>query len=271
MTSYTDIEYEVNDPVAVIRLNRPEKLNALTYHTLGEIRDAIERAKEDPAVVGIVITGNGRGFCSGLDSQTLTEVTSDGGQSRRASEDPNALKGMFSYLLEVPKPIIAAVNGVAAGGGLVLATMCDIRIAATEASFVTIFLRRGLIAEHGTSWILPRMMTPGRALDLLWRSERIGAEQAKELGIVEFTCELDELMDRARGYVEEVAATSAPLTVGETKHLVYNHLGMGYREALEEADTFQWRALERPDATEGAQALVEKRAPKFTRLGQGGS
>jgi enoyl-CoA hydratase/carnithine racemase len=267
MNTYTDIEYEVSDPVALIRLNRPEKLNALTYHTLAEIRSAIDAAANDPAVVGIVITGNGRGFCSGLDAQTLTEVTSDGGQSRRAADDPNALKGMFSYLLEVPKPVIAAVNGVAAGGGLVLATMCDIRIASSAASFVTIFLRRGLIAEHGTSWILPRMMTPGRALDLLWRSERIDATAAKDLGLVEYTCEPEDLLTEATKYIADIAASSAPITVAETKHLVYNHLGMGYREALEEANTYQWRALERPDATEGAAALVEKRLPQFKRLG----
>ncbi len=267
MTDYTDIQYEVNDPVALIRLNRPEKLNALTYHTLGEMRDAVNTATNDPAVVGIVITGNGRGFCSGLDAQTLTEVTSSGGAGRREAQDPNEVPGMFTYLLDVPKPVIAAVNGVAAGGGLVLATMSDIRIASTAASFVTIFLKRGLIAEHGTSWILPRMTTPGRALDLLWRSERIDAQQAHELGIVEFLAEPDDLLDRARGYIEELAASSAPLTIADTKRLVYNHLGVGYREALREADKVQWDAVARPDATEGAQALVEKRQPNFRRLG----
>lgn len=267
MNTYTDIELEISDPVALIRLNRPEKLNALTYHTLDEIHDAVDTAAHDPAVVGIIITGNGRGFCSGLDAQTLTEVTADGGKSRRESVSEDELPGLFSYLLRVPKPVIAAVNGVAAGGGLILATMSDIRIASTNASFVTIFLRRGLIAEHGSSWILPRLTTPGRALDLLWRSERIDAKQAHELGLVEFVCDPEDLLAEATKYVAEIAASSAPMVIAETKELVYNHLGVGYEEALREADAFQWRAVARPDAAEGASALTEKRLPNFQRLG----
>lgn len=268
MTNYAEIQYEVNDPVALIRLNRPEKLNSLTYRALAEIRDAVKAAEKDPKVVGIVITGNGRGFCSGLDSQTLAEVASSGGAERKKAQDPNELPGLFSYFLEVPKPIIAAVNGVAAGGGLILAAMSDIRIASTAASFVTIFLKRGLISEHGSSWILPRLMGPGRALDFLWRNERIDAEKAHELGLVEFVCEPEELLDWARGYVSELASTSAPMVIGETKQLVYNAMGQTYAEALREADTFQWRAIERPDAAEGAQALLEKREPVFRRIGE---
>jgi len=269
MSAYTDIEVEVEDPVAVIRLNRPERLNAFTYHTLAEFRQAIDEAVANPAVVGIVVTGAGRGFSAGLDSQTLAEATSDGGRALRAARaDDEELPGLFTFLLDVPKPVIAAVNGVAAGGGLVLAAKCDVRFASTAASFTTVFLKRGLIAEHGVSWLLPRLVGPGRALDLLWTSKRIDATEAHRIGLVEYLCEPDELLDRARAYIREIAASAAPMTMADTKRLVYAHLGAGYPEAFRDADDAQWVALERPDAAEGARALLEKRIPTFRRLGE---
>ena len=196
MSGYTDIQVETHDPVALIRLNRPEKLNAFTYHTLGELRSAIDEAVVDPGVVGIVLTGNGRGFCAGLDSQVLAEVTQR--KTPPADQrDGDELPGLFSYLLEVPKPVIAAVNGVTAGGGLILALMSDIRIASRAAIFTTVFLKRGLVSEHGSSWILPRLVGTGRALDLLWMSDRIDAEEPLSLGLVDKLCEPDELVDCA--------------------------------------------------------------------------
>jgi enoyl-CoA hydratase/carnithine racemase len=262
---YRDLTLEIDDPVAILRLDRPEKLNAFTYDTLAEIRRAIAAAAADPAVVGIVITGNGRGFCAGLDAQTLAAVTS-GGAQRRAPADPDQVPGLFTYFLEVPKPIIAAVNGVAAGGGVVLAAMCDVRFASTAASFTTVFLKRGLVAEHGTSWILPRLLGSGRALDLLWTSDRIDGATAQQIGLVEHLCEPENLVARACSYVRRIAASASPAAVADTKRMVYRHFGMGYPEALREADRIQWAALERPDAAEGARALLERREPKFRRL-----
>lgn len=265
--TYEFIRYEVQDPVATITLDRPEKLNALTYPMLAELRDAVDRAALDRAVVGIVVTGSGRGFCAGLDSAALAEVTRTGGADRGAPAEGD-LPGLFSYFLRVPKPIVAAVNGVAAGGGLVLAAMCDVRVAATTASFTTIFLKRGLIAEHGMTWLLPRMLGPGRALDLLWTSERVDAARALEVGLVEYVVEAQRLLDEAKDYVRRVAANAAPRTIAETKELVYRHMGLGYDEALREADRVQWAAVARPDATEGARALLEKREPQFERVGR---
>jgi enoyl-CoA hydratase/carnithine racemase len=265
MSTYSEIQVEIEDPVALIRLDRPEKLNALTYSMLGEIREAVQAAAEDGRVVGIVVTGNGRGFCAGLDSAALADVTSGG--ERRASA-PDQLPGMFSYFLETPKPIIGAINGVAAGGGLALVGMCDVRIASTAASFTTIFLKRGLIAEHGTSWILPRLLGPGKALDLLWTSERIDAHEAHRIGLVEYLCEPEDLVDRAKDYVRKIAASAAPLSVADTKSLVYRHLSLGYADALRDAEKVQWAAVDRPDAAEGARALLEKREAQFKRLGQ---
>ncbi len=156
---------------------------------------------------------------------------------------------------------------MAAGGGLVLAAMADVRFASTEARFTTTFLKRGLIAEHGTSWILPRLLGPGSALDLLFTSRMIDAAEAHRIGLVEHPAEPGELLQRAREYVELIARDAAPLTLAESKALVYRHLGMGYEEALTEADRIQWQALARPDASEGARALMERRAARFERLG----
>ncbi len=267
MTAYNDITLEIDDPVAILRLNRPEKLNAFTFETLLEIRAAIKLAVADPRVVGIVITGNGRGFCAGLDAQALAAATADSSQWVADSAANAELPGIFSYLLEVPKPVIAAINGVTAGGGLVLALMCDLRFAAKSASFVTIFLKRGLIAEHGVSWLLPRLVGAGRALDLLWMSDRIDAATAHDLGLVEKLCSNDAVLEMACDYVRRLAETSAPAAMAETKRLVYRHLGGNYVQALQEADRAQLRFVTLPDAAEGAQALLEKRAPKFQRLG----
>lgn len=267
---YSDIELEIDDPVAVLRLNRPDKLNAFTYHTLGEIRHAIAAAAADPRVVGIVITGNGRAFSAGLDLQVLTEINQQQTAPASSSPDPDALPGIFSYLLEVPKPVIAAVNGVAAGGGLILALMSDLRFAATSASFTTVFLKRGLIAEHGSSWLLPRLMGVSRALDLLWMSERIDAEEARAIGLVDRVTEPAALLDTACDYVARLAANVPPAAIAETKRLVYRHLGTGYREALREAEESQNRFVVSADATEGARAFLEKRPPRFARLGKEG-
>lgn len=268
MSDYTDIEFEIADPVAIIRLNRPEKLNAFTHHTLAEIRSAVEVAANDTRAVGIIITGNGRGFCSGLDSQTLLEVTSRKEPAAATPADSDELPGIFSYLLEVPKPVIAAVNGVAAGGGLILALMSDLRIASRDASFITVFLKRGLISEHGSSWLLPRLVGTSRALDLLWMSDRIDAETAADIGLVDKLTEPEQLLDTARDYLTRLAATSAPAAIAETKRLVYRHQGTTYTQALREAEVSTNRFVTLPDAAEGAAALVEKRAPNFKRLGE---
>jgi len=267
MSDYTDIEVEIDDPTAVIRLNRPDKLNAFTYHTLDEIRRAVDAAAADARVVGIVITGAGRGFSAGLDAAVLAEVTSRSGTPENTPADSAEPPGLFNYLTRVPKPVIAAVNGVAAGGGLILALMCDLRFAAATAQFTTVFLKRGLIAEHGSTFLLPRLVGLSRTLDLLWMSDKIGADEARQIGLVDQVMEPDQLLQGARDYVERLAVTSSPAAIAESKALVYRHLGMGLDAALRDAELSQNRFVNAPDAAEGARALLEKRAPSFARLG----
>jgi enoyl-CoA hydratase/carnithine racemase len=145
--------------------------------------------------------------------------------------------------------------------------MCDIRFASTDAAFTTVFSKRGLVAEHGTSWIVPRLLGAGRALDLLWSSRKIDAEQALRMGLVEEVVPPDQLLDHARRYIADLAANVSPASLRDTKAMVYHHLGIGYPEALRHAEPLQWAAVDSPDATEGVMSYLERRPPNFERLG----
>ena len=260
---------EVHDPVATITLNRPDALNAFTYAMLADLRAAIDAAAADPAVVGIVITGAGRGFCAGLDADVLAQASEPGqpNRQRKGVEDED-LPGLFTYFLSVEKPIIAAINGVAAGGGFVMAALSDVRVAGQSAAFTTIFSKRGLVSEHGSAWILPRLMGPGRALDLLWSSRKISAAEAHATGLVEYLVDDDALVGAAQGYVRDLAANVSPASLRDTKRLVYDNLGIEYGPALRQAHVLQEASLLRRDAVEGVQSFVERRPPLFDRLGQ---
>lgn len=264
---YSDIIYEVEDPVAVIRLNRPDRLNAITYKMLAEIREAIDEAAADQRVVGIVIIGEGRGFCAGLDAEVLA-ATAEAGKTTSSNDtaQSNDVPGMFTYFLKVPKPIVAAVNGVAAGGGFVIPAMADVRFASTDAAFTTVFSKRGLIAEHGLSWILPRLMGPGRALDLLWTSRKISADEALKMGLVEYVVAPEDLLQSAKDYVTNLAATVAPSSLAATKQLLYRHMGIEYEPALEETQGAMEESLTRVDVKEGVESFLERRPPNFPRL-----
>ncbi len=264
-----DIRYDVAGPVATITLDRPEKLNAFTHDTVRELRAAVAEATADTRVVGIVVTGAGRGFCAGLDAAVLGTTTAAGSAGRPAV-DPAEVPGLFTWLLAVDKPVIAAVNGVAAGGGFVLAVMADLRFASPAASFTTVFSKRGLIAEHGTTWVLPRLVGHGRALDLLWSSRRVDAAEAHRVGLVEHLTGDDDLLEQAHAYVADLAENVSPASMRDTKRLVYRQWSLAYEQALRETEEVQWQAMDRPDAAEGARALIERRPAAFARLGREG-
>jgi enoyl-CoA hydratase/carnithine racemase len=260
-----DIQFEIMGRVALIRLNRPQTLNALTYAMLADIRRLAGEAEKDPEVSAIAFVGEGRGFCSGVDAQVLRQTT-EAGQSRRASETGTGRSdppGVFSYLPQISKPVIAAVNGVAAGAGFVLAMMSDLRFASEAASFTTVFSKRGLIAEHGTSWVLPRLVGLSRALDLLWSSRRIDAHEAYRIGLVDRVVPAEELLGEVVRYVDELAAQVSPGAIAVMKSQVYRHLSDAMEPSLADADRLTQAQLKHPDAREGAMALIERRAPKF--------
>jgi enoyl-CoA hydratase/carnithine racemase len=265
-TKEPDVAYEVENSIAVVRLNRPEKLNAFTFTMVEEIRDAVERAAHDEQVVSLIITGAGRGFCAGLDATDLAQSTKTGSPKSPREVPPEELPALFSYLLRVPKPIIAAVNGVAAGGGFVLAMMCDLRFAANEASFTTVFSKRGLIAEHGTAWLLPRIVGTSRALDLLWSSRRIDAAEAYRMGFVDRLVPRETLLDEAKAYLRDLAANISPNSLAVIKSEVYRHWSLAMEPAFRDADHLMNAALKHPDAAEGVASFVEKRPPRFQRI-----
>jgi len=262
-----EILHETMGRVALIRLNRPGALNALTYPMLAEIRRRVAEAEQDPEVTAIAITGEGRGFCSGIDAQVL-RATTEAGQSGRGAAAPDASTradppGIFSYLPLVGKPVIAAVNGVAAGAGFVLAMMSDLRFGSEAASFTTIFSKRGLIAEHGTSWVLPRLVGPGRALDLLWSSRRVTADEALRIGLLDRIVPHEELLPAVVAYVDDLASQISPSAIATMKSQVWRHLSEPMLPSLADADRLTQAQLKHPDAREGALALVERRPPKF--------
>ncbi|HVM99659.1 MAG TPA: enoyl-CoA hydratase-related protein [Caulobacteraceae bacterium] len=264
--SDADILFETMGRVALIRLNRPQALNALTYAMLADIRRLVATAEKDPEVTAIAFVGEGRGFCSGLDAEVLRQTTQageargGGGGGDESRRDP---PGMFSYLTQVSKPVISAVNGVAAGGGFVLAMMSDLRFGSEAASFTTVFSKRGLIAEHGTSWVLPRLVGPSRALDLLWSSRRVQSEEALRIGLLDRVVPHDELLAAVVAYVDDLAAQISPGAIAVMKSQVYRHLSQGMEPALVDADRLTQEQLKHPDAREGAMALIERRAPNF--------
>lgn len=258
------IHYSVNDPVAVIRLNRPDRLNALNADVLQAMRSAVRSAEQDPAVVGIVLTGTGRAFCSGWDADSLTsEVGADSPYGHVAEQDPTP--DWFSYLLQTTKPVIAAINGVAAATGFVLALMADLRFAVPTARLTTAFARRGLVSEHGSSWLLPRLIGPSKALDLLFSARMVEAEEALRLGLVDRIAQGD-VVEEASEYIRGLAESSSPASLRETKTLVYRHLG-DHDQAVREAWNAMADSFARPDPTEGITAFVERRPPRFPRLG----
>ena len=268
-----NVVYMVEDPVALIRLDRPEKLNAFTHAMIAEIRAAIDSAAADARVVGIVVTGTGRAFSAGLDTGDLARSVSDavrdasqGVKSSSRASSESEWPALFSYLLRVPKPVIAAVNGVAAGGGFVLAMMCDLRFAAPDASFTTSFSKRGLIAEHGTSWLLPRMVGLSRALDLLWSARRVDAAEALRIGFVDRVVPETNLLDEAKTYIHELAAAVSPRSLAVIKAQLYSHSGIALEPAIHETDRLMDDALAHPDAAEGVKSFVERRPPRFARL-----
>lgn len=263
--------YEVADGVAVVTLNRPDRLNAWTARMEHEYRAALEEADADPDVRVVVVTGAGRGFCAGADTTALTGIVETGryGDGEAPAErrgDPAAFDHAMSFPFGLRKPLIAAVNGPAAGVGFVLMCFADIRIAARGAKLTTSFGRLGLPAEHGVSWLLPRMVGVARAADLLFSSRVVLAEEAKEMGLVNEVVEPDELLPHTLAYARGIATGISPWSLLAMKRQLYADLMGSLDDAATGAERLLAEAFKGPDFTEGVAALTGKRPPVFEGL-----
>ena len=250
--------YEVRDRTALITLNRPERLNAWNPDIHQGYFDSLDRAAADPDVRVIVVTGAGRGFCAGADMDVLQGIGGGGG-----GDDREADTRTHAHAIGIPKPIIAAVNGACAGLGFVHALACDLRFAAAGAKFTVAFSRRGLIAEHGCSWTLPRLVGQAVALDLMISGRVFLAEEAEQLGVVNKVFPADDLLDETLAYAKDLADNVSPTSMAVMKHQIYNHPMMGIGDAIAESNKLMRESLRRPDFKEGVASFLEKRPPDF--------
>ena len=273
---YKEIFYENRDSVAVLTLNRPETLNALTDLTQAEIRHALDQSDRNPDVIGTVLTGAGRGFCSGVDMNALGKMSQAGkrigNEHPHLSVSPNSkhqdknFSGSPTYFLALRKPLIAAINGACAGLGFSYATFCDLRFVDRDAKLTTSFAQRGLIAEHGTSWMLPRLIGPANALDLFWTSRKFDGEEAFRLGYANRLCDSGECVQDAIDLLTEMAERCAPISLMMMKRQVYRHLNQELGPAMRESNGWMDESLARNDFKEGVQSFVERRNPQFDSI-----
>jgi enoyl-CoA hydratase/carnithine racemase len=268
MSDYVDLTYEVKNNVALITLNRPERLNALSEGMTRSIAQAFRDAQADDDVRVVVVTGAGRGFCSGADlrQRSLAEGRDQPeGEVAKISQRRYNLRGIHASARAVQaldKPYIAAVNGAAAGAGMDLASMADIRWAGRDAKFTTAFTKVGIVAGDGGGYYLPRVIGMARALELLWTSRLIDAEEALSIGYVTRVIDNEQLLPEVMAFAEQVAA-APPIAVQYIKQLCYQSANTDLDTSLRMSQYMQTIASHTEDAMEGPRAFREKRAPVF--------
>jgi enoyl-CoA hydratase/carnithine racemase len=273
--------YDARDSgVAVVTLNRPDRLNAWGGGLATEFYRCMDRAEADASVRVVVVTGSGRAFCAGADMGDLDTIGGagepTGGQEhsdsgiRIGDVDVSQLVGERHphFVTGLRKPVMAAINGACAGIGLTQALMCDVRFAAAGAKFTTAFARRGLIGEYGISWILPRVVGWSAALDLLLSGRTFLAEEAADLGLVKEVVPADELMAPVMAYAEDMSANCAPSSMAVIKRQVYGDALRDLVAASAHAEALVHESMSRPDFIEGITAFFEKRAPNFPPLSE---
>lgn len=276
--AFTEILYEKDGPVLTISLNRPEALNAWTRVMEREVHEAMTEATADDSVRAIVLTGAGRGFCAGADMNLLGGLQDEAekAKSRLQTVMPknNSVAGglqlsrdygqRYSYFPTVPKPILGAINGPCAGLGMVMALYCDVRFCSDSAVFTTAFSKRGLIAEHGISWMLPALVGHAAALDLLMSARKVRADEALQLGLVNRVVPTEGFLDECRAYAEELATAVSPRSMRVMKAQVYTALHQNLESAILTANSEMPGSFESDDFREGVAHFIEKRPANFS-------
>lgn len=277
LMNFESLLYDVEDHVATITLNRPDRLNALTRELEDELFKAMKQADGDHDVRVVILTGAGRGFCAGADMDSLTWIASLDWStvnlvdvrekllpSRRSHDASVDFQRTYSYFPAMSKPIIAAINGASVGLGFILPLFCDLRFASDEARFGTAFAQRGLIAEHGVSWMLPRLIGVGNALDLLYSARLIDANEALRIGLVNRVMPAAEMMKEVKQYAAHLAKNVSPRSLRIMKRQVYQAMFQSLDEAIDSANDVMVRSFGSNDFKEGVAHFVEKRPPTFT-------
>lgn len=247
--------------VLVLTLNRPERLNAWTDELEVEYFGHLDAAEVDPEVRAIVLTGAGRGFCAGADFEVLEDATGDDPSDSivnrpRPRSRPLALR----------KPLIAAINGPAAGLGFVEALYCDVRFCVPGAKLTTAFTRRGLVAEYGIAWLLPRLVGTSRALDLLISARVVLGDEALRIGLVDRLVEPEDLVEEAVAYATDIAANCSPTSMAIVKRQLLDGLDQNFAEAFAESERLIADSFDRADSAEGVASYLEQRPPNFPPL-----
>jgi enoyl-CoA hydratase/carnithine racemase len=264
---YTEIVYEVADRVAVITLDRPERMNAFTPTMMREMIDVFDQVDADDDVRAVIVTGRGRAFCAGADlglgGETFDASTTSGGEVRSAPRDGGGL--LTLRIFECTKPVIAAMNGSAVGIGVTMTLPMDIRVLSTEAKVGFVFASRGIVPEAASSWFLPRVVGINQALEWCLTARVFGAEEALAGGLVRSIHPADEVLAVAQGLAAEIAQHAAPVSAALTRQMLWRMLGADHPMEAHKIDSrgvFDTGRM--ADAREGVVSFLEKRPPEWT-------
>lgn len=254
---------EQHDRIAVITLNRPERLNAISRDMLNELSAKMVEANKDPDTRCIVLTGAGRGFCSGLD---LID-TGDNMETRKGNNRPRALFDLrdapINVMWSIDTPVVCAVNGAAAGYGMDITLLCDMRVASENAKMAAVTAKRNVVPESGGTWLLPRLIGWAKAAEIYYRARTLNAEECLEMGLVNTVVPADQLMDTAMQWAQEIAE-NAPMAVQTTKRMMRMGLEESYDTAVDHLMVHLAGMFQSEDFEEGVKAFLEKRKPDFT-------
>jgi enoyl-CoA hydratase/carnithine racemase len=270
MFTQVELEYAGTDGhVAIVTLSRPDQMNALTKVMESELRKVFEQLDADDNVRVIVLTGKGRAFCAGMDMNELEVLPPEDIRAAEwmrpydMSRRPD-YQARYAYFPAIRKPIICAINGAAAGLGLVFALYSDMRFASDKAVFATAFAKRGLIAEHGMAWILPRVVGPGHAADLLFSARKIGIEEAQQMRLVDRVIPADRLIEETISYADALATQASPRSIKVMKRQLAEAPFQTLSEAVSLANHEMFKSIQSDDFKEGVAHFMERRPARFS-------